>query len=266
MVFATSDAVKAVGAVPQGVAAKASVQKAAATIVLARPASWLSAELLHRLFGAPRTPPQSRASASDAAAPSASPLANSEQQGAYVSHEGQASATEQQQVPACGLVAAPLNVPMHGALGSMGSPDAIDKLCAEVDAGSVGIVQGADRMETLLFGSALMYEEEVSPRYVGCHTLNRDRHGGSGLEFLELLSQIAEIHDARHHGGAAPGIRRFSCSTSALPRATTARHPTGLARFASAASLVATSARAFERCEQAWSGAIRSSRGTGAAS
>ena len=38
-----------------------------------------------------------------------------------------------------------------------------------------------------------MYEEEVNPRYVGCHPLNRDRYGGSGVEALERLSQIAAI-------------------------------------------------------------------------
>ena len=82
---------------------------------------------------------------------------------------------------------------MHGDLGSMGSPDAIDKLCSEVDVGGVGIVQAADRLETLLLDSALMHEEEGNPRYVGYHPLNRDRYGGSGLESLELLSQIAAI-------------------------------------------------------------------------
>ncbi len=37
-----------------------------------------------------------------------------------------------------------------------------------------------------------MCEEEVSPRYVVCHPLSRDRYGGSGFESLEILSQIAE--------------------------------------------------------------------------
>ena len=48
-----------------------------------------------------------------------------------------------------------------------------------MDEGRVGIVQGADRLEALLFDTGLMYEEEVSPRCVGYHPLNRDRYDGA---------------------------------------------------------------------------------------
>ena len=45
----------------------------------------------------------------------------------------------------------------------------------------------------ILSSLGLLCEEQLNPRCVGCHPLDRDRNGGSGLESPELLGQIAFI-------------------------------------------------------------------------
>ena len=63
----------------------------------------------------------------------------------------------------------------HGITSSPPARDELDELCDQIDAGNVGLVQGADLMEAMLTGKGMLWQEYVDPAHVGFHPENRDK-------------------------------------------------------------------------------------------
>ena len=71
--------------------------------------------------------------------------------------------------------------------------DEVAALLADIEAGKVGPMSGADELEDLLIKKGLLHKQHVAPRNVGFHPENRDQEGCNPLEVLRLASDIAAV-------------------------------------------------------------------------
>jgi len=74
----------------------------------------------------------------------------------------------------------------------------VEALCDRVEAGTLGIVQGADFIEKELQAQGKLFlGEPIDPRRVGWSPRNRDEYGGSASQAMDLISIIV-------HEGCSP--------------------------------------------------------------